>query len=502
MVIVFLDSEKRGGPMSNQPLIPEIVLETGNAPRSESFKDELNFAEFPLASLSDWVPEDQKTLEFHDTIFDQSIGKNITRKLTIAASDKYGLPRALDEEVILGLVQLTNRQLFRDKRVYFSSYELIKLLGWADSAKSYKRIEESLRRWVSITLFYDKAWWSKEDQCWVNENFHILESVTIYDKERRAARAKQHPNDKNATRSHFVWNDIVFRSFQAGNLKEIDLDIYRELRSAIAKRMYRFLDKHFYRRAHLEYDLHRFAHEHIGIARTVATGEVKRLLLKAILELEAIGFLVSCAKEERFIKIARGQWKVVFDRGGAEARALLSAEQEQLLNELKTRGVTGAKASKLVRTFAPERVAEKLAIHDWLMARGDKRCANNPPGFLVAAIKDDYPLPAGFLKSREQAKSELRVIGTVSESQRVVEPGKAPKSPQEELEEKLEGEFDSYWAASSEDERQLFEVSALNNSPEFTQKFYRERKEGGGALFHSLRRKILVAEFQKRSKSL
>jgi plasmid replication initiation protein len=470
--------------------------------QAERFKDELNFAEFPLASLADRVPEDQKTLEFNDTIFDQSIGTHITRKLTIAASDKFGLPRALDEEVILGLIQLTNRQLFRDKKVHFSSYELIKLLGWNDSAKSYRRIEESLKRWVSITLFYDKAWWSKEEQCWVNENFHILESVTIYDRERRASKKALNPGDENAGKSYFVWNDIVFRSFQSGNLKEIDLDIYRELKSAISKRMYRFLDKHFYRRARLEYDLERFAFEHVGISRTSTLAEVKRLLSKPLLELESIGFIKPLPKEERFTKVTKGQWKVVFDRGASEARVLMSPEQVDVLEQLKGRGVTAAKASKLVRSYPTERIAEKITIHDWLLSKADKRCSANPPGFLVAAIQDDFPPPTGFLKTREQAKSELRVVTTPATNiapPRIAENHDRVREEVPAVPSELDQRFDAFWGGLSDSEREQFETEAFEHAEPFNQRFYTEGKERGGSLFKMVQRKILLGYFGSQS---
>src|ERR1700722_11904507 len=94
----------------------------------ETYRDELNFAEFPLASLSTSLPKDQKTLEFTDEIFDKSLNKRIQRKLTITASDKFGLPTAMDDEVILGLIQLTGKSDFENRRVFFTRYELLKLL--------------------------------------------------------------------------------------------------------------------------------------------------------------------------------------------------------------------------------------------------------------------------------------------------------------------------------------------------------------------------------------
>jgi len=54
--------------------------------------------------------------------------------------------------------------------VNFTRYELLKLLGWGDSGASYERIEEALNRWVGVTLFYDKAWWDKDEKTWVDAN--------------------------------------------------------------------------------------------------------------------------------------------------------------------------------------------------------------------------------------------------------------------------------------------------------------------------------------------
>src|SRR5580698_5518248 len=148
----------------------------------ETYRDELNFAEFPLASLSTSLPKDQKTLEFTDEIFDKSLNKRVQRKLTITASDKYGLPTAMDDEVILGLIQLTGKREFSERKVLFTRYELLRLLNWTDDTRNYNRLEQSLNRWLGVTLYYDKAWWSKEEQSWVDEGFHILDQVTIFDK--------------------------------------------------------------------------------------------------------------------------------------------------------------------------------------------------------------------------------------------------------------------------------------------------------------------------------
>ena len=304
--------------------------------RRETYRDELNFAEFPLASLSTSLPKDQKTLEFTDEIFDRAKNQKVTRKLTITASDKYGLPAAMDDEVILGLIQLTAKADFSSRKVFFTRYQLLKLLDWSDHARNYDRVEDSLNRWLGVTLYYDKSWWSKEEQSWVNEGFHILDHVTIFDKERQRRKAK--PRAPESGKSSFVWNEVVFNSFKAGYLKHIDYNFYKALESPISKRMYRFLDKRFYHRETLQFDLRTFACEHIGLSKNYHNGELKRVLTPAITELEQQAFLRPLSREERFLRKGRGSWTVVFMRqsvSGGEAEP----ELPELVVALRDRGI-------------------------------------------------------------------------------------------------------------------------------------------------------------------
>src|SRR3954471_19290365 len=81
-------------------------------------RDEMNFAEFPLALLTDRAPSDLKTLEAEDQIYDERKGQLVSRKLTITSSDKYGLTTPKDEDVLLALIQLTKEaNNFTDRRV-------------------------------------------------------------------------------------------------------------------------------------------------------------------------------------------------------------------------------------------------------------------------------------------------------------------------------------------------------------------------------------------------
>lgn len=287
------------------------------ATQLKACRDELNFAEFPLAALGP-VPDGTKTLVFEDPLYDPSRGKVIDRRVTISASDSYGLPTSRDDEVILGLIQLSSQQGFADHRVHFTRHELVKLLGWPDNGKSYARINQSLQRWLGVTLYYENAWWSREESAWVTEGFHVINSLTLLDKERRERQRKT--DQPHAGQSSFVWNELVFRSFTSGYLKKLDLEFYHTLRTPVTKRLYRFLDKRFYHRSRWEFDLRKLACEHIGLSKAYHNSKIKERMRPAIAELEEKGFLAPLDQHTRFKRVQHGVWNVVFvqsaERGG------------------------------------------------------------------------------------------------------------------------------------------------------------------------------------------
>ncbi|MEO6811424.1 MAG: replication initiator protein A [Isosphaeraceae bacterium] len=379
-----------------------------------AFKDELNLAEFPIAALTDRIPDGQTTLVFEDRL-DQKDGPPIVRRLTIMAPSKHGLPAAVDDEVIVGLIQLTKRRNnFTDPKVAFSRYELIELLGWPQTGPSYRRVEEALHRWVGVVLMYENAWWDNSAKSWVDENFHILENVTLYDRERRkragktatkgTARRGVRQSDSGGDPlplSSFRWNEVIFRSFQSGNLKQLDLEFYLKLRLPTTKRMFRFLDKRFYRRERLDFDLRTLACEHIGMSRSYKPTELKRRLRPALEELELLGFIEPLSDQDRYCWRARGQWRILFIRGargwGDEAEVPTPEDQPDLLVEaLTARGVTPGAAADLIKAHPSARVRTKIEVFDWLVKNEDKRVGKNPAGYLVASIRADYQVPDDF----------------------------------------------------------------------------------------------------------
>jgi hypothetical protein len=385
------------------------------------WKDELNLAEFPIAALTDRIPDGQTTLVFEDRL-ERRDNQPIVRRLTIMGTHKHGLPTSLDDEVLVGLIQLTKRRSnFTDARVHFSRYELIELLGWPQSGQSYRRIEEALHRWVGVVLMYEKAWWDNSAKSWVDEQFHVLDNVTLYDRERwrtsSARSGKAGKADRGGGKadrpplplSSFRWNEVMFQSFQSGNLKQLDLEFYLKLRLPTTKRMYRFLDKRFYRRCRLDFDLRTLACEHIGLSRSYAPTELKRRLKPALEELEQLGFLEPLSAEERYSYVKRGTWRIILIRGtGGSSAASSTADSQdvaELIEALKARGITIKTAQELVEAHPVSRIRAKIEVFDWLIENEDKRVGKNPAGYLVASIRADYQAPGDYQTGKALEKA-------------------------------------------------------------------------------------------------
>ncbi len=462
--------------------LPPVKHSTPQPFNFDDGRDELNLAEFPLAAIADRVPDNQKTLVFEDHIFDSGKSEMIKRRLTISASDKFGLPTSLDDEVILGLIQLTKQYRFTERKVNFSRYQLIQVLGWRHEGHSYERLEKSLKRWLGVTLYYDKAWWDKDEQSWVDENFHILEQVTLYDQERRLKRLRS--SNSEPPLSSFTWNEVVFRSFKSGYLKAIDLGVYRQLKHAAAKRMYRFLDKRFYHTPRWEFDLTEFACEHIGLSRNYDVGQLKRRLKAAIAELESVGFLEALSPAQRYVRICRGQWKIVFVKKAVPQIEQPSREAASLINQLIDRGVTPSVATELVRDYPQELIAMQMEVLDRLRQAKEREPMRNPAGYLVESIRKGY-VPSNKLRPK-------KVAATPAAEAKIDTPPK--KTP-------VEQQIDAYLSSLSKEEIDALEQTALESAEATLSEGYHRSKRAGGPAFAMYRRMILEREISRRLSS-
>lgn len=365
-------------------------------------RDEMNLAEFALGLASDRNPKNLKTVERSQTL-KLANGKMLEQHWVVTGSEKYGLPRGGDDDLLLGLLKIASDASFSDRRVQFSRYELLQVLDWPLNGQSYQRIEDGLNRLVGVRIFAKNAFWDNERKSYLSMNFGIIDEFQIY--ENRQQRA--HPTQPEFPLTYVVFSDKLYRSIQSNNIKRLDLNFYYGLSSTITKRLYRFLDKRRWGKARLVVDILALATMNLGLdtsGRSYAS-QIKQRLDSSHQELVDKGFLGGW--EYRLGK-DRKTWLVEYSFA-CEVPVLppeSASPNASLLEQLMQRGLSRAVGQRLLDEF-PERIAEKLEIFDHLVRTRSRMISKNPQGWLRRAIEEDYQAqPTDFESSQEREQKK------------------------------------------------------------------------------------------------
>jgi hypothetical protein len=418
---------------SDLPDIAAVPVSTHPQFHSGSIKisrDEMNLAEFPLTVLSKRVDPSIKTLEFTDAVKGKN-GDLVNRKWIITGADKFGLPTSSDDEVLLGLLKLTADDGLKQRKVYFTRYELLKILRWTTEGRSYSRLQNALDRLSGVRIKATNAFYDNENKLHSTRNFGIIDEYEI--------------NDGRDTRpSFFTWSEVLFTSFQVGFIKKLDLDFYLDLESAVSKRLYRYLDKHFWYRSRIQMNLFTLAHEKIGISRNyVYASSLRQQIEPALDELMQRGMLshyefTGKGKSTEIILVATHAPKKVltqqsdtkaddggYSGGGQQGAVDSGASSEPMVEALVQRGIAHRQALKLLQGQGSDAAQRRKAIiehFDKLVSSQSKLVSRNPQGFLYRAIEKpfDFTLPGEraqkFVTSSLQMKMQFENQGDVSRS--------------------------------------------------------------------------------------
>jgi plasmid replication initiation protein len=387
------------------PLHPAIAV----LPSKRFSRDEMNLAEFPLTVLSTRSDPNVKTLEFQDTVTNKN-GEVVKRKWVITGADKFGLPTASDDEVLLGLLKLSVDDGFTSRKIFFTRYELLKILRWTTEGRSYGRLQNALDRLSGVRIKAANAFYDNEAKSHSTRNFGIIDGYEIND------------GRDNPKPSFFMWSEEIFRSFQVGFIKKLDLDFYLGLKSAVTKRLYRYLDKHFWYKAKVQMNLFVLAHEKIGISRNYQyASSIRQQLDPAIEELIERGMLGRCEyvgkgkNSEIVLYAAKGAARALqtgaeaqppaalFPQSGAPAAAVYGDDAALLRTRLSAalvqRGLQERQVNRLLAGLSPAllgKVGKIIEHYDRLLAAKSHLISRSPVGFLYRAVQhpEAYVLPA------------------------------------------------------------------------------------------------------------
>lgn len=373
-------------------------------------RDEMNLAEFPLTVLSKRADPSIKTLEFSDYVKGKN-GDLVNRTWIITGADKFGLPTSSDDEVLLGLLKLTADEGLQTRKVHFTRYELLRILRWTTEGRSYTRLQNALDRLSGVRIKATNAFYDNETKLHSTRNFGIIDAYEI--------------NDGRDTRpSFFTWSEVLFKSFQVGFIKKLDLDFYLDLESAVSKRLYRYLDKHFWYRSRMQVNLFTLAHEKIGVSRNyVYASSLRQQIEPALEELKEKGILsdyefTGKGKSTEVVLVAAHAPKKTIATGaegsvGATSTGAISAttarsndqrcndepqvvlpdEVASMKNALVERGLAEKQAVRLTAgqgRATLERMRAIVQHFDSLLAAKSSLVSKSPTGFLYRAVERPF----------------------------------------------------------------------------------------------------------------
>lgn len=463
-----------------------MKTERNETPRSLT-KDELNLAELPVSLSCHRAPKGRDSIQLVEEMLDKT-GRLVRREWTVTGSARYGLPLAIDDEVLLGLAYFLRESDFEQRKVHFTQYSLFRLLGWGDSQRSYERLEASLRRLAGVRLESRESFWDHKDRAFLTRGFGLIDNYVLYRKD------SKRPSDQPFI-STVTFNETIFESYRSGFVKTLDLDLFLSLRYPIARKLFRLLDKKLHRSPVYEIELMRLANR-IALTDSAYPSDVKKHLAAPHQELIDIGFLkqVSLIRKGRsdtlrYIMNPRTDWR-------RPAARIAPPTEHPLVRELVTRGITRDISRQLLATHGEKHLADKLEVFDYLRSSTSPLLSKNPAGFLRSSIEKDYAPPAGYI-----SRAERQRLKDEEAAARVYQRAKDEAS--EKIEREYQEQINVLWNALSPDERVQLETEVLVTLNAFTRKAYQQEKAAGreGAAHHTLRTGVNKLLAQRRGLS-
>jgi hypothetical protein len=255
-------------------------------------KDEMNLAVLPIAKLG--RSDSREVIEYYGTFNDGDGQQEMV--WTVRGASGLGLPGELGERVLVALLYIGAQEGFRHRRMEFTTYQVLRILGLGVGGGNYSGVERAIAQLAGILITSDKAWIQKADdgklrRARVSKGFHIIDDYTLWGLE-----------DGEDKKSYVIWGKRIWQNIQAGYIKQLDIDFYFHLENPLSRRLYRFLDKITHHRPSKPYTIDLFALANkLGMVSYEYAAHLKRPLAKAADELVQHGWLAAY----EFVKVRK-----------------------------------------------------------------------------------------------------------------------------------------------------------------------------------------------------
>jgi hypothetical protein len=356
-------------------------------------KDEMNLAEFPFALLR--RQGDKRTSFSYEGYVTGPDQKRHKQKWTVHGLSGMGLPNEYDERVMIALMAVSATEGFKSRKVPFSVYRLLRIMGLTDSTRDYDNIERSLDRLVGVTIFAEGSFWDNGAKAFMKQKsaFHIIERVWLAYKEE-----DETIKEAEGVHAYFVWSEDLWQSIQDGYIKNLNLSFYYALETPLARRLYRFLDKRLYQKQTFEIDVFELAGR-LGMATYKYPSQILEKLQPGVDELIRERFLARAGSK----KVGKYTRLWVEKHGAPDTHSLSvlpadAVEAEDfpaIVLDMMEFGVSQPIAEDLAKRFDDAYIQTKLAYLRRQLRR-NRRSIRNPSGWLRKAIEEDFTPPDSY----------------------------------------------------------------------------------------------------------
>ena len=244
-------------------------------------KDEMNLATLPISRLG--RADTRDVIEYYGTFNDGDGQQEMV--WTVRGAAGIGLPGELGERVLVALLAIGSQNSFEDRRMEFTTYQVLRILGLGVGGGNYAGVERAIAQLAGILITSDNAWVQKEEdgklrRARVSKGFHLIDDYTLWN-----------PDDSK-DQSHIVWGERIWKNLRAGYIKNLSISFYLGLSNPLSRRLFRFLDKITYHRPSNPYEIDIFALANkLGMVPYEYAAHLKRPLAKAADELVERGWL-------------------------------------------------------------------------------------------------------------------------------------------------------------------------------------------------------------------
>src|SRR5215204_5465256 len=357
-----------------------------SAPRPELVPTERNIEESYLFAGSGNA--DNEVREYVvDVILDD--GKKAKRRFKYTPSKEYGDTTDFDRDVYRAIIlhAFQNGGMPQDGVVYFSLYQLRKILDLPEKGASYRRIRDSIVKLQTMSVSADTYW--QELKGFKSEYYSTFSRANFEANEDRFGRASEH---------HWVrFDEVIVRSYHQGYVRDLDHNFYFSLHKKHARALYSEIDLGRGKGLVWEIPLSELGLR-LGMAASYRHPSAKkRALAAAHEEMKRKGFLGRVSYPDKHTARYEVAEDFVVERTVLGRR--WTPEEEATIRALISNDVRAGAARELV--------AKKGTVlcNYYLRALPYQKWVRSPGGFLYKYISNEMPLdvepPQRYLEEAE-----------------------------------------------------------------------------------------------------